>query len=254
MKHSAITAAFLIAVLAGCRTTDAQDNSRNSLDWDGVYSGIIPCADCEGIKTDIELNPAGTFRMAQHYLGRSDSLYYTEGSFRWNEAGSAITLIIDGNEPVHHQYLVGENRLFKLDAEGNSITGDLAVNYILRKAGTAQQISGRLWKLVEIGGNSVNHGDSGGKEAHMILWPTGNRVSGNGGCNAFTGTYELKEGNRLLFSPLATTRMFCPDMDTEDQLLKVFEATDNYTLNGDTLSLNKARMAPLARFRAVYFE
>ena len=25
-------------------------NSQNSLDWSGTYKGIIPCADCEGIR------------------------------------------------------------------------------------------------------------------------------------------------------------------------------------------------------------
>ena len=33
-------------------TVSASDNSQNSLDWEGTYKGIIPCADCEGIKTD----------------------------------------------------------------------------------------------------------------------------------------------------------------------------------------------------------
>lgn len=31
------------------------DNSRNSLDWEGTYKGILPCADCEGIETMVIL-------------------------------------------------------------------------------------------------------------------------------------------------------------------------------------------------------
>ena len=31
-------------------------NSLNSLDWEGTYSGILPCADCAGIQTLIKLN------------------------------------------------------------------------------------------------------------------------------------------------------------------------------------------------------
>ena len=34
---------------------DDQHNSRNSLDWNGVYKGVLPCADCEGIETVITL-------------------------------------------------------------------------------------------------------------------------------------------------------------------------------------------------------
>ncbi len=45
--------------------------------------------------------------------------------------------------------------------------------------------------------------------------------------------------------------MACFDMTVEDGLKNVLANTDNYTINDSILSLNKARMAPLARFKAV---
>lgn len=49
------------------------------------------------------------------------------------------------------------------------------------------------------------------------------------------------------------TRKFCTNqMDTERELAAVLEQGDSYTLHGDRLALNRARMAPLARFEAVY--
>ena len=47
--------------------------------------------------------------------------------------------------------------------------------------------------------------------------------------------------------------MVCPDMSVEAEINKVLETVDNYSLNkeGNILSLNKARMAPLAKFQAV---
>ena len=45
--------------------------------------------------------------------------------------------------------------------------------------------------------------------------------------------------------------MACPDMSVEDGLKLVLANTDNYTVNDTILSFNKARMAPLARFKAV---
>ena len=33
-----------------------EHNSQNSLDWEGVYKGILPCADCDGIETEIVIN------------------------------------------------------------------------------------------------------------------------------------------------------------------------------------------------------
>jgi heat shock protein HslJ len=66
------------------------------------------------------------------------------------------------------------------------------------------------------------------------------------------GTYELQPGNRIRFTKMAGTLMACQNMEIEDQLRKVLEMADNYNLDGDKLVLNKARMAPLARFEAVY--
>lgn len=39
-------------------------------------------------------------------------------------------------------------------------------------------------------------------------------------------------------------------MQLESDFLRVLEEADNYVITGDTLVLNKARMAPLARFKA----
>lgn len=48
-----------------------------------------------------------------------------------------------------------------------------------------------------------------------------------------------------------STMMACEEMEVENGLNKVLVTVDNFSLGKDTLSLNKARMAPLARFAAV---
>ena len=65
------------------------------------------------------------------------------------------------------------------------------------------------------------------------------------------GEYELKEGNRIQFSKVMSTMMACADMQTEQELAAVLEKADNFSQNGNTMSLNKAKMAPLARFEIV---
>ncbi|NNG81444.1 copper resistance protein NlpE N-terminal domain-containing protein [Acinetobacter sp. ANC 5378] len=35
--------------------TPMGDTVETSLDWAGEYKGVFPCADCEGIETDLEL-------------------------------------------------------------------------------------------------------------------------------------------------------------------------------------------------------
>ena len=107
------------------------------------------------------------------------------------------------------------------------------------------------WKLTELSGVAVPEVREGEKETYLKLRTDSLRVEGNGGCNGFGGTYELKEGNRINFSKMISTMMYCSRMETENALFKGLEATDNYTISGDVLQLNKARMAPLAKFVAV---
>jgi heat shock protein HslJ len=72
--------------------------------------------------------------------------------------------------------------------------------------------------------------------------------NGNGSCNNIFGPYELLEGNRITFGNTASTMMACPDMQIEKEFLEVLRIVDNYSISDSTLSIQKARMAPLARF------
>lgn len=110
------------------------------------------------------------------------------------------------------------------------------------------------WKLIELRGQPVPPPPQDKREAHMILKKQDNRLNAFGGCNTLSGVYEIKEGNRIRFSNVISTMMACNDMTTEDEFKKVLEMADNYSIKGDSLSLNKARMAPLARFVAVYLK
>lgn len=110
---------------------DEAHSSRNSLEWQGSYEGIIPCADCEGISVRIVLNLDETYQANYLYLGKNDNTPETfSGKFSWNDLGSAITL---DRKEFASRYKVGENKLIQLDLEGNPITGELADMYILNK-------------------------------------------------------------------------------------------------------------------------
>ena len=108
-------------------------NSLNSLDWEGTYSGILPCADCAGIQTLIKLNKNLTFLLQSKYLGKEDTVFETKGTFSWDKSGNKIILNENEIADSASQYLVGENTLTKLDLNGNKITGGLAQYYILQK-------------------------------------------------------------------------------------------------------------------------
>jgi copper homeostasis protein (lipoprotein) len=257
-----LAAAFIAAIAPGCKTQKSVpagptkivigDNSSVSLDWPGIYTGTLPCADCEGIVTTITLNDDQTYLISTVYKGKSYKVCENSGKFSWDEAGNTIRL--HGITAAPNRYRVAENKLIQLDMEGNQITGALADKYVLAKAekeGSDAGISGKKWKLVELNGTPVENTSGSGKEYFILLEQKENRISGYAGCNSFFGTCELKEGNRITFSKIGSTMMACPNMSLEQDLFKVLETVDNYTTNGKTLQLNKARMAPLARFEMI---
>ena len=98
---------------------------------EGTYIGILPCADCEGIKIELRLNKDLTYINRSRYIGKEGKINENKGSYTWNNEGNTITLSGIKNAPS--QYLVGENTLTQLDMAGNKITGKLAEKYILRK-------------------------------------------------------------------------------------------------------------------------
>ena len=242
------------------KPTLASDNSKNSLDWAGTYSGLLPCADCEGIQTVINLTKDLTYHIRTKYMGRKDAPIENSGLFSWTKEGSKIELLgyKAGTMPVF--YLVGENKLIQLDMQGNRITGKLADNYILKKDKSptvAQETAkkkeaalvGTKWLLVELHGQVVIKNKES-KEAPYLQLSMDGRVAAYAGCNRILGGYELKDGFRIHFKGMASTMMACMDMKTEQVLNEVFKVADNYSLKGKKMTLNKGRMAPLAVFEA----
>ncbi|HCE56120.1 MAG TPA: hypothetical protein DER05_14455 [Lutibacter sp.] len=228
------------------------DNSLTSLDWPGVYKGVLPCADCDGIETEIKINANLTYEMSSTYLGKNEETFKETGSFKWDDAGAKITLVNTNSKTATNQFLVGENILFKLDADGNRIEGDLKGMQQLKKVYFDNAISEKYWKLIALNGKKIILDKNQNTAPHLMLKNENSRVFGNGGCNDIQGFYELTEGNNIKFSKIGSTKMFCEYMETEQALLQVLENTENYSVEKDTVTLHNASMISLAKFQLVY--
>ncbi|MEQ8476229.1 copper resistance protein NlpE N-terminal domain-containing protein [Fulvivirga sp.] len=224
------------------------DNSQNSLDWAGTYQGTLPCDDCKGIQTEIILKGDGSFTMTTQYLGKSKTRNTGNGTFSWDETGSNITLRVDG---TNNQYKVGEYVLFKLDNEGNRITGDLAENYMLRKID--DQITERYWKLISLNGKAIAMTETQPREAHFILKNQEQKVNGHTGCNTMNGKFETGPDRKLEFKGIISTRMACMDVPYESEFTKMLDKVRTYSLVSDTLILRSEADAELAKLYSVYF-
>ncbi|GHV00012.1 hypothetical protein FACS1894159_04980 [Bacteroidia bacterium] len=104
----------------------------------------------------------------------------------------------------------------------------------------------RYWKLTELGGKPVKPSGQQ-KEAHLIFKAQDGGVSGCAGCNNLTGAYTL-EGQKLTFGNVASTKMMCLDMSTEDAFVKIFTQVASYGVQGDRMWLNDASGKTLASF------
>jgi len=126
-----LAAILIISGLGSCATINDAHNSKNSLDWAGVYTGTIPAADGPGINVRLTLSSDQNFALQYEYVDRPNRQYNWTGSFKWDNKGNTIKLTIDKETPPY--YKVVENALIQLDMKGKPITGDLADDYVLRK-------------------------------------------------------------------------------------------------------------------------
>jgi heat shock protein HslJ len=113
---------------------------------------------------------------------------------------------------------------------------------VLALAGCAQTaplppsppFTGTYWRAAEIEGVPYR-APAGAREVHLRF--ASDRVSGFTGCNNLAGGYE-RDGERLHFKPLATTRMAClPAGDLETRFLSALQATASHRVSGGTLEL-----------------
>lgn len=104
--------------------------AKNSLDVVGKYKGVLPCADCEGIETVIELKADSTYNREMKYLGKTDNSYTASGKWTWV---SEFVINLGSIKEGPNRYFVAEGKLLQLDTNGKKISGPLADKYELKK-------------------------------------------------------------------------------------------------------------------------
>ncbi|MEO6894120.1 MAG: META domain-containing protein [Ginsengibacter sp.] len=101
------------------------------------------------------------------------------------------------------------------------------------------------WKLIELAGKKMPI-NATAKEMFIVL-KNDSTVTGNGGCNAFSGDYSLGKNNKIFFGELVRTNVLCPGIDFERKYLNAISATDHYQIMGNMLSLQN-KFTSVAKF------
>src|SRR5215831_11048242 len=128
-KHLSLFACIAVLALSACaapgppsaETMPARPHSsRDSLDWAGTYEGTLPCADCPGIRTKVQLRMDGRFTLTQEYLERSVAPRTVQGRFDWDADGRDVLLEGPGG-PL--RFWAGEGWLQLRDRNGQPVGG-----------------------------------------------------------------------------------------------------------------------------------
>lgn len=100
-------------------------------DFDGAWAGVLPCADCDGIDVELELQresgAAGRYRLVETYLGAADAVGF-EVAGEWREeacriaemAGHCLVLLESGQRWFRH----ADGSLQAVDADGRALDPD----------------------------------------------------------------------------------------------------------------------------------
>ncbi|SZD74276.1 lipoprotein involved with copper homeostasis and adhesion [Candidatus Ornithobacterium hominis] len=93
-----------------------EDNDKihfqDSKIWQGRYSGILPCSDCDGIEIIIFLKPKKKYTLQMSYLNSSEPKVKEKGSFSWLDANN---ILFDNEEAM--EFMVSEDRLWLLKSK-----------------------------------------------------------------------------------------------------------------------------------------
>ena len=136
-KLSILLVALVSIALISCNNakqkkaeTPDMHTSEMALDYHGVYEGTLPCADCEGIKTQLTVNDDNTFVLVSDYLGEEDATFEDKGTYFIENGEILVTQEEDGEQKY---YKLQEGSLAQLDANKKPVEGEMAPFYVLTK-------------------------------------------------------------------------------------------------------------------------
>src|SRR5205823_93199 len=101
--------------------------------------------------------------------------------------------------------------------------------------GTVAGLTDTRWRPVSIGNRDVAASDRE-REPWIEFDSHTRRAAGSGGCNRFSGAFEVGRGT-LSIGPLVSTKMACLSMETETAFFRGLERTRQFRIRGRTLDL-----------------
>ena len=146
-------------------------------------------------------------------------------------------------------YLAALTAVDNWSMDGETLTLSSGNTALLKYEAISQDLAGSSWDLI-----AYNNGTGGFQSAVIdvpvtAIFEEDGTLSGSGGCNSYTGSWETDE-NSIEIGPLASTAMACePDlMDQETRYLAVLQEADTYRVDATTLEMFDAEGTRLVQY------
>ena len=108
-------------------------------------------------------------------------------------------------------------------------------------------LEGYVWKLTEMEGIPTEAIEADAEFFILRFDAAESIASGRSNCNTFFGEYTLNDKG-LFFDSMGATKMLCPNHEQEQAYFEMFGKVDNYSIEGDVLTL-KSKGAAIATFK-----
>lgn len=234
---------FCIIILSGCGTQN--EKTKSPVKISGTYSGIVPCADCEGINYQLTFGPDSSFTEKMVYIGKSVEPVEAKGTWRFKDSN---VIVLNWQNGGSEQLEYSDGKMFMLDASGKKMEGPLADKFILKPGETKNpvtqtntntsvspnSINGK-WILMEIDGQKADSSSYTNGLPFLEIREADNKFTGSTGCNRINGASTIN-GNYLTFSKYNKTRMACPG-DGESNFINALSKIDSYKIEGNNLMM-----------------
>jgi copper homeostasis protein (lipoprotein) len=246
----------LIIIIAGCRqrmpvatgTPPGIATEESALDWTGIYAGTLPCAACPGIRARLVLNENQTYLYEWSFVDAPEEHHQMIGNLVWDPEINTITLEGVDSSLLPAIYSVGPNVITQNIAGKQPDLENLSSLYFLEKL--QANLFETRWVLVELLGEPIPGNRNISSSPYIIFSANNNRITGNGSCNNFFGSFNLGEDNLITISGIGATKMMCQEMWVENRFFEMLENVNSYFISGETLVLVRDGMVTAARFVA----
>lgn len=230
------------AVPPGSGTPDKPDSTASDRPTVlAEYEGVVPCADCAGIRMHLTLYTDGAgYRLRETYLGSTlpDSVLDSQGPWATLHGmegnPDAIVYQLDpGNPELARSFAVlNDGEIQMLDREQRRI--ESALNYsLLRLPLPPDPLNGKTWMWM-----ALDEGDTRAEIEHPERYTLRTASPGyfavQADCNQGGGRYRM-DGSAIRMGPIAMTFALCAEGSRGEEFARLIGEAVRMEMVGDTV-------------------